>query len=90
MDIDKTQILKSKLEKIKNASEESDSESAVNKYKGLFAIGSWFTKSTLFWLTLNQLNAKFPTYFVEFGYWETFLFTVSLTSFVSIFKTNKK
>lgn len=88
MDIDKTQILKSKLEKIKNASE-TDSESAVDKYKGLFLIGSYFTKSTLFWLTLNQLNAKFPTYFVEFGYWETFLFTVSLTSFISIFKTKK-
>jgi hypothetical protein len=88
MDIDKTQILKSKLEKIKNATE-VDSESTVDKYKGLFAIGSYFTKSTLFWLTLNQLNAKFPTYFVEFGYWETFLFTVSLTSFVSIFKTKK-
>lgn len=88
MDIDKTQILKSKLEKIKNASE-TDSESSVDKYKGLFILGSYFTKSTLFWLTLNQLNAKFPTYFVEFGYWETFLFTVSLTSFVSIFKTKK-
>lgn len=89
MDIDKTQILKSKLEKIKNASEESGSEPIVDKYKGLNTIGSWFTKSTVFWLTLNQLNAKFPTYFIEFGYWETFLFTVSLTSFVSIFKTKK-
>jgi hypothetical protein len=88
MDVNKTQSLKEKLQQIRSSKSE-DEETTEDKFEGLKKLTSIFFKSTIFWLTLNQLAAKFPTYFIEFGYWETVLYTFAAISFVSLFKSKK-
>jgi len=88
MDINKTQSLKDKLAEIRNFKSE-EGESREDKFAGILKLSAIFFKSTIFWLTLNQLDAKFPAYFVKFGYWETVLYTFTAISFVSIFKSKK-
>lgn len=92
MDNEKTENLKKRLAQIKNVEPEVEESPAekYKKYKGVFTLATLFLKSTVFWLTLNQLSAKFPSYIVPFGYWETVLYTLSLILFAYTFKSNKK
>lgn len=86
---DKTESLRKKLANIKNSSLSTDNESDDNKknMESAWRVMSPFISSGVFWLCLEQLNAKFPEQFIHFGYWELFLYNVSLLFLVSIFKS---
>jgi len=89
MDVSRTQALKEKLNQIKSSKSENEENEPENRFEGIILVFSLFLKSTIFWLTLNQLDAKFPTYFVKFGYWETVLYTFAVSTFISLFKSKK-
>ena len=91
MDFEKTEKLKNRLENIKNNTlqdhEVAPDNEKKEKIKTLAKFLSPFAKAGIFWLAIEQLNAKFPGYFVHFGYWELVLFTFSISSFASLFKS---
>lgn len=88
---DKAESLRKRLASIKNNSETPEEANETKKQiaQAKFVF-SPFISAGIFWLCLEQLNAKFPNQFIHFGYWELFLYTVSLMTFLSIFKSSIK